>query len=477
MVFKRYLSIVVLTAVPLFAGIQNLSLPQALKMVKHDNLEIKISHFEEQMKAYEIEAAEGMNYGKLDLTINALRSNDALNAFGFKLQSREASFGDFGFSDFLGGVGGMMQASGGDFGTFSQMMNDPAAQAQMLAVEPTDLNYPDARNLFQTKVTYKIPLYTGGKLTEYGNITRALYRMSKMDTSKITNVKIFQVKKTFYDISLVDNYIFNLKKIIRNIDKLGNIVDSMHKEGYAQDVDVLEVQARKAEASNLYNQARLNRELAYQFLSFLINKSVTSIKAVKEMAPMPKVRLSDIYRDNIDIRKAELGLEISQMAVNAEKASYLPTVGAFGEYGSSDDVFLNDFAQKDAYTVGVQVNFNLFNGGIDRANIEKAKVKNLQVKEQVELAKKGIALKVTQLKTEALSLDSDITSYNTQLKFAKRVYASYQGRYKEGIVSISDVLIKQSKELEVLLQLQTVKNKRNTKVFELNSIINPGDYL
>jgi len=192
---------------------------------------------------------------------------------------------------------------------------------------------------------------------------------------------------------------------------------------------------------------------------------------------MPVVRLFDIYSDNIDIRKAKLGLEISQMAVKAEQASYLPTVGAFGEYGSADDVFLNDFAEKDAYTVGVQVNLNLFNGGIDKANIEKAKVKNLQVKEQVELAKKGIALKVTQLKTEAFSLDSDIASYNTQLRFARKVYDSYQARYKEGIVSISDVLIKKSKELEVLLQLQTVKNKRNAKVFELNSIINPGDYL
>ncbi len=476
MVIKRYL-LAVFTALPLFAGIQNLSLSQALKMVKHDNLEVKISHFEEQMKAHEIEAVKGMHYGKLDLTINALRTNDPLNVFGLKLQSREASFGDLGFGEFLGGVGGMMEASGGDFGTFSQMMNNPAAQAQMLATEPSALNYPDARNQFQTKVSYQIPLYTGGKLTEYGNITRALYNMSKMDTSKLINAKIFQVKKTFYDISLVDNYILNLRKIIGNIDQLEDIVDSMRGEGYAQDVDVLEVQARKAEASNLYNQARLNRELAYQFLSFLLNKSVTSIKAVKEMAPLPVVRLSDIYKDNIDIRKAELGLEISQMAVKAEQASYLPTVGGFGEYGSADNVFLNDFIEKDAYTVGVQVSLNLFNGGIDKANIEKAKVKNLQVKEQVELAKKGIALKVTQLKTEALSLDSDITSYNTQLKFAKRVYASYQGRYKEGIVSISDVLIKQSKELEVLLQLQTVKNKRNTKVFELNSIINPGDYL
>jgi hypothetical protein len=476
MLIKRYF-FAVFAAIPLFAGLQNLSLGQALEMVKHDNLEVKISHFEEQMKAYEADAAKGMNYGKLDLTINAMRSNNALNVFGFKLQSREASFKDFGFSDFLGGIGGMMQQAGGDFGAFSQMMSDPAAQAQMLAVEPTDLNFPDAVNFFQTKVSYKIPIYTGGKLTEYGNITSALYRMSKMDTSKVINAKIFQVKKAFYDISLVDNYIHNLRMIIRNIDTLQDVVSSMRKEGYAQDVDVLEVEARKAEADSLYNQAKLNRELAYQFLSFLLNQDVSSIKNVKEMAVMPEARLLDIYRDNIDIQKAELGLQISQMAVRAEQASYLPTIGGFGEYGSADNKFLNDFTGKDSYTVGVQVNFNLFNGGIDKANIEKAKVKNLQVKEQVELAKKGIALKVKQLKTEILSLDSDIHSFQTQFNFAKKVYMSYQERYKEGISSISDVLIKQSKELEVLLQLQTVKNKRNAKVFELNSILNPGDYL
>jgi outer membrane protein TolC len=190
---------------------------------------------------------------------------------------------------------------------------------------------------------------------------------------------------------------------------------------------------------------------------------------------MPSVRLIDIYNDNIDIQKAKLGLRISQMAVRAEEASYLPTLGAFGEYGSADNNFLNEFADKDSYTIGLQLNFNLFNGGIDKAKIEKAKVKNLQVQDQVELAKRGIALKVTQLKTEILSLDSDITSFKTQYKFAKRVYESYRERYREGVVSISDVLIKQSRQLEVLLQLQTVMNKRNTKVFELNSIMNPGE--
>ncbi len=52
------------------------------------------------MKAYEAHAAKGHHYGKLDVSLSGMRSNDAGNVFGFKLQSREATFGDFGFSEF-----------------------------------------------------------------------------------------------------------------------------------------------------------------------------------------------------------------------------------------------------------------------------------------------------------------------------------------------------------------------------------------
>jgi outer membrane protein TolC len=160
------------------------------------------------------------------------------------------------------------------------------------------------------------------------------------------------------------------------------------------------------------------------------------------------------------------------MAINVEKANFHPEVGAFAEYGSADNALWNDFFDKDAYTVGVQVKWNLYNGGINAANLEKAKVNYLMVNDQVKLAKKGIALKAKKLKTEILSANSDIQNYNKQLTFAKKVYENYRARYKEGMVSISDVLIKQSKELEVLLKSLTVKNRRNTKIFELEALIN-----
>ncbi len=456
MFVKRYLFLLLMT-LPLFAGVKNLSLNNAIKIVKKDNLELKISRFNEQMKHYEAEAAEGYQYGKLDLSVTGMRSNDAGNVFGFKLQSREATFNDFGFDEFLGQMGGL-----------------PGNAPELLATQPDNLNYPDARNHYQTKLSYMLPVYTGGKLTEYERITDSMYRMSQYDTQKLLNEKIFQTKKAFYDISLVENYIRNLSKIIHNIDRLKSIVKSMQKEGYAQNIDLLEVEARKAEAQSMYNQAKLNRDLAYQFLSFLLNQEVSSIKKVNDMAPMPRVTSRDVEVNNLDIQKALLGLEITEMAVNVEKSNFLPTVGGFAEYGSADDNLWNDFSQKDAYTVGVQVNWNLFSGGTDEANLEKAKVNRLKVKDQVALAKSGIALKVKKLQTEILSQSADVKSYKKQLHFARKVYENYSARYKEGIVSISDVLIKQSKELEMLLKLLSVKNKRNTKIFELNSILNAG---
>ncbi len=449
MLIKKYLIFLLLT-LPLAASVKNLRLSTALEMLQKNNLELKISQFNEQMKAYESLAAEGHHYGKLDLSVSGMRSNDAGNIFGFKLQSREATFGDFGFSDF-----------------------DPT-NPNLLSVQPTDLNYPETRNHFQTKISYMLPLYTGGKLTEYGRITKAMQHMSQYNTQKVLNEKIFQTKKAFYDISLIENYIHNLSKIIKNINKLESIVQSMKTEGYAKDIDTLEVQARNAEAQSMYNQAKLNKDLAYQFLSFLLDEEVSSIQKVNDMAPMPQINSAEVETNNIDIQKALLGLQITEMALNVAEANYLPTVGAFGEYGSADNTLWNDFSDKDSYTVGVQLTWNIFNGGIDAANIEKAKVNHLKVQSQVSLAKSGIALKVKKLETEILSKNHDVKSYQKQLNFARKVYDNYSARYKEGIVSISDVLIKQSKELEVLLKLLTVKNERNTKIFEINSMINEG---
>ncbi len=461
--------LIFLSTLQVSAALKHLTLQEALNILEKDNLEIKISKYNESMKYYEHLAAKAKNYGTLDLEVTALRSNDPGNVFGFKIQSREATFQDFGFSDFMNAIGQGAMMSGGNFANFSSMLAQ--AGPDILALAPKDLNYPKARNHFITKLTYKVPLYTGGMLTHYKAITQKLYKMSKLDTQKVLALKKYELKKTFYDIALVNNFIANLNRIKRNITKLKRIIKEMQKEGYAIETDYLEVDARLGEVEAMLDEARLNKKLAYQFLSFLLNQDVASIITPKHTPKTPKVTKAVVEARAIDIAKAKLGLSITKNAIEVAKAKFKPTVGAFAEYGNANDKLFK-YERKPFYTVGVQAKWNLFNGGADKAALEKAKAEYLKTRLQVKLAKSGLWLKASKLKNEIRSLNARVRSFQKEYRFAKRVYATYQEKYRLGIVSITDVLIKQSQEIEVLMKLLKVKNDRNEKILALQKLIN-----
>ena len=56
------------------------------------------------------------------------------------------------------------------------------------------------------------------------------------------------------------------------------------------------------------------------------------------------------------------------------------------------------------------------------------------------------------------------------MELAHLIYENYAGRYEQKLVSINDVLIKQSEELTKVLRLREVQNARNEKIFELQKL-------
>ncbi len=451
----------------------NLSLEDAVNITKKQNLEINIANFDKEVNELGIRVANGYSFGKLDATLMGLRSNDAGNVFGFKLQSREANFGDFGFDQFLGAFGSAMTNSAGlpDFNAFAANMANPDAQAQLLGIQPDQLNYPKARNHFDTKLTYMIPLYTGWKLKSYRDIAKMMSKMAGLDKEKVVAEKLFQVEKAYYDISLLSNFEKDLKTIYHNMEKLRNTTLEMRKEGYAKKSDLLEVESKLANIERMLRQTEANTELSYQFLSFLLNAEVKSIKTIALDAPDFSISVKEVLAKNLDIKKAKTGLAIQSKMVTVAGSSFQPQVGAFAEYGSSDNKIFNDFKDHDRYTVGVKLSYNLFNGGSDWATLQQEKLKKLKVAKQVELAKKGIALKFRKIKTEIKNFNAQIESLQKEVELSNEIFLSYQARYDEGLTSINDVMIKEALQLEKLLGLQQVQTRRNEKILELARLI------
>ena len=435
-----------------------ITLDEAIDILKTQNLEIKAATLEVKSARAEADTVSGMNWGKLDFEQNVARSNDAGNVFGFKLTSREASFNDFGFDEFLGQMGGL-----------------PGNSAELLATQPDKLNYPDDRNFFQSKLKYEIPLFTGFAISSYSEIMNSMTKMKTLEKEQVINEKIYQLRKSFYDMALLRASIKNLNTILGNINVLENMTQSMIDVGYAKKVDLLEVKAKKGNVQRLLLNMDSNKKLLYHYLSFLLNQKVSDIQTPSSDVPMPHYSDEDILKNNLDIKKATTGLAIRESMLNVSEASYYPTLGAFGEVATADDTFLGDAADHQSYTVGARLSWNLFNGGIDSSKIEKSKLDHLKTQSQVQLAKKGIALKVAKIRTEISSANDEISSLEDELALADVIYKNYEGRYREKLSSMSDVIIKQSQQIQKILELQVAKNKRNQKIFALEKLAN-GEY-
>ena len=436
-----------------------LSLQRALEILNSNNLEIKAASIDVNSAKAKADSVSGTHWGKLDFVQDFANSNDAGNVFGFKLTSREATFGDFGAGEFMSSMdpSSPNYVAGGDYTT-----------------PPQDLNYPEARNFFQSKLKYEIPLFTGFQISSYSDIMNSMTKMKSLDKDKVINEKEYELRKSYFDMALLSNSMRNLETILENIIKLEHMTKSMIEVGYAKRVDILEVQAKKGNVERLISQMQYNQKLLYHYISFLLNDEVTSIEIPTTNVEMPNFSDEDILAKNIDIQRATTGLEVRRSMTDVSKSAYYPMIGAFGEVATADDSFLGDANDHMAYTVGARLTWNVFNGGIDSSKIEEAKLNQLKTASMIQLAKHGIKLKIAKIRTEIETYDSEVDSLQKELKLSNEIYKNYEGRYKEKLSSMSDVIIKQSEQIQKVLQLQQALNKRNERIFALEKLAN-GD--
>ncbi len=437
-----------------------LNIDDAIEILKSNNLELKVASYDIQSAEKDSTQAMGNHWGSLDFIQNIARSNDAGNVFGFKLTSREATFADFGANEFMDNL-----ACGAPDSTCVNPL-DP------YTTPPEALNYPKEHNFFQSKVEYTLPLYVGGKISAYVEAAEAMEKLKKLDRQSLLNLKIYETRKAFYDMRLLEEAVGHLRTINKNIGKLEQMAKVMIREGYAKNVDLLEVQAKRSNIERSINEMAANEQLLYHYLSFLLNQPVNNIELPATEAPMPQFNQEQIINHNVDVKRAETGLAIRRAMQDVETAGYLPMVGMKADAQVAGESFNDYSTEKSSYTVGLQLKWNLFNGGSDYSKVEKARIEALKTKTQLELAKKGIGLQFEKIITEILSLDFEIDALDHELELANTIYASYEERYREQLSSMSDVIVKQSEQLAKVLELLKVKNKRNERVFALEKLAN-----
>jgi len=447
----------------------NIVLDEALK----NNLELKAKKLNIAKAKADLKKAKGANYGKLTFSSEVARTNNALYVFGMKLESREATFKDFGFSDFLGPLGQALMVA--DDNTPNNL--NTAGMAGILDTKPKDLNNPGSRTNVKTKLVYEIPIFTGFKLTYAKEMAALQVKANKYKYSNDKKALAIEVLKAYNGAVAAKEFVEALKTAKKTTSSFVKMIDAFYLQGMATKIDLLQAKKRDSEVNAMLIEAENKYKLALSYLQFLTDDyNIDGVKDFKVIVSKNK-SLKDLIKlalnNRSDLKWMDANVKTMQKKVKFEKADKYPMIGAHLEYGFNDNRPTLSL-KKDYYLAAVGLKWNIFDKSKD-ADIEKSKIEALQVNDYYKYMKKGIALDVKQKYLNYLAKKAVIKEKLTNKELAEEILKKYTFMYKQGMINITILLMKEAEARKARAELIKARYDEALAAAELKKAI--GDLL
>ena len=436
-----------LLSCPLILFANTIDFKTSLEQTLANNKGLKAKKLNIELSKQNLKEAVGYNYGNLVFNENISHTDNAGYVFGMKMASREATFGDFGFSSFMGAIGGAAQQAKGDFGAFSQGLAE--GSDNILKMQPDDLNNPDARTNFETKVTYKVPIFVGYKL-ENGKKMAKLQVLAKEALYKYDEKALgLEVLKAYNGAVASKEFIKATKKAKEATNSFVEFAKALFEEGLVTNIDVKQakvydmgVDAKMIEAQNRF-------ELAISYLKFLTsNNKITDVKNFKNIM-VDSSSLSTLQEKAIknrdDFQWMKYNTDTMKTKIDFDSASKYPTIGAQFEYGFNDDGLTID-SDHDYYLGAVGLSYTLFDGSVSSTKREKARIEFNKTQHYFEYMKNGIFLEVEKnfltLQSKSKILVQKIKAQN----LSDEVLVQSEEMYKNHLINMSNLLMQQANQ-------------------------------
>jgi outer membrane protein TolC len=281
-------------------------------------------------------------------------------------------------------------------------------------------------NTYLLQVTLSQQLYNGGA-------TAANIRAAKLTTQNAfyqlreTVETVVDAVKTQFASVLANEALIKIQE--EQVALLGSQLQDQQNRYAAGTVprfDVLQAEVALANqypqlitAQNNYriSQLQLAETLGYNYVPARGDRPPFRVIGRLDVVPLEislaeAVAIAEMYRPAL--RQAAQQIKISQEAVRAAKAGYLPTINATASYNLESDRRTNDLTKTDnGYLLGGNITWKIFDGGFTYGNVRIARAQLLQAAVTYEDTKRTIGLAV---QTSLSQLRQALELVNSQRK-------------------------------------------------------------
>ncbi|MEA3288799.1 MAG: TolC family protein, partial [Campylobacterota bacterium] len=341
---------------PAFIYASVIDFQTSLTQTLENNKELKAKKLDIEKSKIELKEAEGYDYGSLVFNENIVRTNHAGYVFGMKLASREATFGDFGFDQF-----------------------DMSGATNPLPVAPKKLNNPEDRTNFETKFTYKVPIFTGYKLENAKKMAKLQILAQNAKYNFDEKAMALEVLKAYNGAVAAKEFIKATKKAKKATNSFVNFANELYKEGIVTNIDVKQAKVYDLGVDSKMIEAQNSFELAISYLKFLTNnQKITDVSGFKnltvDISSLEKLQLKALQNRD-DFKWMEHNTNTMKAKIEFDSADKYPVIGAQVEYGYNKDSFtVLDAGDHDYYMAAVGLSYTIFDGAVTRSKEQKAKI-------------------------------------------------------------------------------------------------------
>jgi len=298
-----------------------------------------------------------------------------------------------------------------------------------------DFNDPGWFENYEIGLQGRINLFNGGRDVLRKRMAETGLKMYELDRQSIENSLIASVIHAYYNTLAAKDFIQIAQESVGSVETQLRVIEVRYQAGGVLKSDVLSLKVRLAQAREDLVRARNNHSLSLAALAnlFGIDPDTPMILSGPEGVPLD---MPEDYQQGLvyalasraELKKVRQQIVQSRMDVDMARSEYLPHLDVQGKY-YLDDPNLDFGTERENWTAGIILNWDLFTGLSTRARVNKAKsmVEEMLAADRkatlsVQLDLKTAYLKFAEAKARLAVTEASAAQAGESLRLVKKQY-------------------------------------------------------
>jgi outer membrane protein len=269
--------------------------------------------------------------------------------------------------------------------------------------------------------------------------------VSTLQTRQTKEDVAYNVAATFYNLQTTAQQMAFLRRNLVSSDRLIQITDLQRQNQLAKGVDVDRLRLSKIASETQIESLQANYNQLLNMLKYLTgtpqSEPLTVLTTIDESTPTVTLDAPAINRTDLlllDRQKALNSLDQQNI-----KAGFIPTVSAYGVANSTVYATGGEYSyikNVPGYWLGLQLNWSVFDGFARKAKLTQSRLDNQKLDTQLQQTRESITMDITNARNKLLVEQRNLTTNGAQVNLAEKIYSQTQLQFKEGTVSVSEVI-------------------------------------